>query len=301
MSCTSTNIHYCKAGQRKQFQARMIPEFDLAYSSPIEQPGVFPRCEALLARDAKGSCGDGRTCSWWWITVHPKAVIRSGAINGAPPPTLTPENFAPLPEGEILRAGEVCSSLKVKLTLSDQTGRQRELIVDVGPGFSIPWYGTAVQIDVLTFPDPSRIFQIVPIVNAGDPGLNRDSQVVEDVVIEANAVTVDACARGDGLPLTYTQVITNQGAGVTLVFPRPPGARRMAWFASSGTPTSLDYTILPGSALQVPLTWIGQVEPSPAQQNTAVGTGSDVPGPACALVMSGAGPGTYTVVWELQP
>lgn len=300
MSCTSTNIHYCKAGQRAQFQARLIPDSDLPYSTPVDGPGVFPQCTALLTRDAKGSCSDNRTCSWWWITVHPKAIIRTGQLNGGPPPVFTPENFAPLPEQEILSKGETCSSLKVKLTLSDQTNKQRQLVVDVGPGFSIPWYGTAVLIEVLNFPDPSRIFQIVPIAKASDPGLNRLSQVVEDVVIEANAVTVDTCARGDGLPLTYTQVISNAGFGVTLTFPRPPGARRMSWFATSGTPTSVDYSIIPGT-LQVPLAFVAQVEPSPSQQNTAVGRGSNVPGLACALVMSGSGPGTYTVVWELQP
>ena len=157
-----------------------------------------------------------------------------------------------------------------------------------------------MQLDVLTFPDPSRIFQIVPIVNRGELGLNRLSQVVEDVVIEANAVTVDTCARGDGLPLTYTQVITNLGTDVTLDFPRPPGARRMSWLSTSCTPTSVNYSLVPGPQ-RWPITWIAQVEPSPSQVNTAVGTGSTVPGPACALVMVGAGPGTYTVVWEIQP
>lgn len=296
MSCGDKNTkhsgHFCKRGNREQFQAVIIPSADFSYTSPVNNPEPSP----LLSRNAKADCDDGRSCSWWWITVHPRSITRTGAANGAPPPQYIPELFAPLSDADIQARGQACSSLKIKLTLSDQTDKQRTLIVDAGAGFSLAWYGTAVQIEVLTFNVRSEpLFPIAKIIPSFDGFM---AQVVEDVVIEANCVAVDASPPGLCLPLTCTQVISQVTvAGVPLEFPRAAGARRVAYYSTSGTPTSIDFAIVPGALAS----FIAQLDPSPMQANSTVGQGVDIPGPACALVFLNAGTGTYTTVWEIQP
>jgi hypothetical protein len=287
--------HYCKAGTRSQFQAVIVPDSDLFYDSPTD----LTQLVQLINRDARGACPDGRACSWWWITVHPKAIIRTGNVNGAPPPTFVPENFAPLEEKEILNDGASCSSLKVKLTLGDQTWKQRELIVDVGPGFAIPWYGSSVKIEVIVQDQiPRPIHPIVHIPNNTSPGVDVDAQVVEDVVIEANAVAVECCPTTEPQALLYTQVIGNQARGADLVFPKPPGARKVSVYLDNGSADQIHWTVIPGP-LQNAFGFVGQVFPSPLQVNTMVGVPFAVSGPACGLVMTSVNAGVFTACWEI--
>ena len=133
MSCTDQDHagHFCKAGNREQFQAVLIPVVDLGYTTPILNPDPSP----LVTRNAARDCGDGRRCSWWWITVHARSVQRTGAVNGAPPPAFVPQVFPPLTQAEIQSSDGRTTSLKCRLTLSDSTDRQRTLVVDIGAGF----------------------------------------------------------------------------------------------------------------------------------------------------------------------
>ncbi len=300
--------HYCKRGERETYQARLLPSFQLAgdgYNSPDEwtlQPS------ALLMRDAKGSCGDGRSCSWWWITVHPKTVQRID---------LTGDNFYdPLSEDEIDRspAARVCSTLKVRITLSDQTWKQRILIVDVGAGFSFSWYGNAVKIEVLVS-SPKELeddFSYAIRKTSGRPIKAQGPLLglgVEDTILEANALALDY-PRGGGLtvPLMLTQTQARvQPLEIPFpahrVFQRPPGARRVAIYSNRSTTWA--FSLSPGAA---------GIGPLPSNLNvgdlyngvgpilhTNAGQPVDVPGPACALVVSDGNWGFYSVIWEVIP
>lgn len=303
MSCADCNNkttgHFCKAGNREQFQAVLVPETgSIAYESPTGPYQTSP----LLSRNAANDCADGRRCTWWWITVHPRNIGRLGVANPAPPPFLVPQLFPPLTDAEIQNNGMECSTLKVKLTLSDSTDKQRTVIVDVGAGFSIPWYGTAVQIEVLTYsvPDPDVAVQLYPIAKV-EPGFaGFTAQAVEDVVIEANAVAVDSATRASpSLPLTYTQTIVVLDAPTSIEFPRPAGAVRLNYYQSAEA-AFVGFGVLP-SIIAAIVTNVGVVTPHPGLSDPSPGSPIAVPGSACSLVAANTPNGNYTVVWEISP
>lgn len=289
MSCNDCNKksagHYCKPGQRRQYQAVIVPQSEAGYSTPPPQ-GFDP----LIARDARADCGDGRACSWWWITVHPKTFIRRVPGLAIPMP--------PVPEEDISRLGVECSSLKVRLTLSDNTNTQRQLLVDVGAGIALPWYGPSVKIEVAIAPtDPSE--HVINVVSGQPTYEGVTAQTVEDTLIEANIVAVDCCPTDEQLPLFNTDVVRLTSAQ-DYVFPRPAGAKRVAYYTTSGSPDIVAFMAVPGLPIDA-ATEIARVFPSPTLGNPRVGMPIDVPGPACALALTNAAAGQYTTVWEVQP
>lgn len=295
MSCAK-HKQTCKAGNREQYQAVLIPSVDLGYSSPSLNPEPSP----ILTRNAKDDCGDGRRCSWWWITIHARSVQRTGAVNGAPPPAFVPQIFPPLTEAEIQASDQGCTALKCRLTLSDNTDKQRTVVVDVGAGFSIPWYGTAVQIEILTY--DMRSEPQFPIAKSTPAFAGFTAQAVEDVIIEANAVPTDGSPRNAAQPLTFTEVITHTGAAADLVFARPAGSSRMAFFTDAAAPAagkfsaSLDPAVVGAQIGQ----WL-RAPAAPGLDNPGSGAPIDVPGPARASILLAALPGVHTTVWEIEP
>lgn len=298
MSCTDQDHagHFCKAGNREQFQAVLIPVVDLGYTTPILNPDPSP----LVTRNAARDCGDGRRCSWWWITVHARSVQRTGAVNGAPPPAFVPQVFPPLTQAEIQSSDGRTTSLKCRLTLSDSTDRQRTLVVDIGAGFSIPWYGTAVLIEILTY--DMRNEPQFPIAKAAPSFAGFTAQAVEDVIVEANVVPTDGSPRNAAQPLTHTQIITHAGGAADLVFPRPAGSSRMAFFTDSAAPATGRFSVSQDPAVLG--AQIGQwfrAPAAPGLDNPGSGAPIDVPGPARASILLLALAGVHTTIWEIEP
>lgn len=289
MSCDDCNKksagHYCKAGHYRQYQAVIVPQSEEGYSTPEIQS-----FDPLIARDARHDCGDGRACSWWWITVHPKAFIRR--VPG------TAIDQPPLSDQIIFTRGMECSSLKVRLTLSDNTNTQRVIIADVGAGIALPWYGPSVKVDVVLSPeDPSG--HVVNLVS-GRPNYDGvTAQTVEDTVIQANVVALDCCPTDEQLPMFYTDV-ARLTSPQDFVFSRPAGAKRVAYYTTTGSPDVVAFMAVPGLPVEV-ATEIARIFPSPTIANPRVGQPFDVPGPACTLALTNAGIGQYTTVWEVQP
>lgn len=287
MSCSPEEKSYCKPGHRAQFMAVIVPDAGQGYISPPAHSAFFV---PLLSRDARYDCGNGRACSWWWITIHPKTILRRSDD--------PPEDFSPLPESEIDNNGCSCSSLKVRLTLSDNTNKQRVIIADVGPGISLAWYGPSVQIDVLTWDSRGAAEREVRQVGNGFDGFT--AFVVEDVIIEANAVAVECCPDSGVLPLLFTDVQRVGGVNRTVVFDRPAGAHRVAYYTTSGSPDIVAFVAIPGLPYD-PASEIARIFPSPTLANPRVGYPFDVPGAACALVCDNSSTGQYTAVWEIEP
>lgn len=269
--------------------AIIVPAPDVAQgyvSPPIDQAFYVP----LISRDSRKDCGDGRACSWWWITVHPRSILRRSDAGA--------ENFEPLSESEIDNRGGECSSLKVRLTLSDNTNKQRIIIADVGPGITIAWYGPSVQIDVLTFGERLTPGQQIRQVGNGFDGFL--ASVVEDVIVEANVVAVDCCPDAGQLPLLFTDVQRVIGFNQDLIFNRPPAAHRVAYYTTSGSPDIVAFVAIPGLPYE-PSSEIARIFPSPTLANPRVGYPFDVPGSACGLVCVNSNNGQYTCVWEIEP
>ena len=279
---------YCKQGQLEQFQAVLVPSAGQGYQSPPLE--TVSQYVALLNRNANNDCGEGRACSWWWVTVHPKAVIRRE--DGVS------QQWAPLSQNEINRNGVSCSSLRVRITLSDNTNNQRVFFADVGQGISFPWYGPAVKIEVPTWNTRDSAEREVTKVGPNFDGFTGEA--VEDVILEANAIPSDCCPTYPPLPMTLTEVERVGGTARDVFFNRPPAARRVAYYTTSRTPDEVQFVAVPGTPYDAS-TSIAQVIPSPQQANTRVGSSFVVPGPACALVLVNAAGGQYSAIWEIQP
>ena len=287
MSCHTTTANYCKSGQRQQFMGIIVPGAGQGYLSPPVESATFV---PLLSRNARQDCGDGRACSWWWITIHPKTVIRRSP--GAA------QDFAPLPQPQISNQGVSCSTLKVRLTLSDNTDDSRQIIVDVGAGISMAWYGPGVGIEVLNWDARQAPEREVVLVGPNFEGFNAET--VEDTLIEANALAVDCCPDTGILPLLFTDVKQVGGTNQDLFFNRPAGAHKMAYYTTSGSPDIATFVAVPGAPYDAS-TEVARIIPSPAQANTRVGSAFSVPGAACAFVCVNSATGQYTCVWEIEP
>jgi hypothetical protein len=123
--------------------------------------------------------------------------------------------------------------------------------------------------------------------------------LVEDVVIEANAVVVDEGPPGDGDPLLFTQTRTVLAGLVDIFFERPAGARRAACYIGPSAPAAIAFSASPSAPVD-PTHFVGRVILPPAFSILAT-IPLDVPGVASALVYTQCPPGTYSVVWEVKP
>jgi hypothetical protein len=304
--------HYCRAGNRELYQATLFPSPSPAlgtqgYISPDHRT-LQP--SPLIMRNAKSDCKDGRSCSWWWITIHPKAVRRVDLD--------TDTLYDPLTERDIIQADEQSSTInttiKVRITLSDNTALQRVIYLDVGAGVSFGWYGSSVKIDVLVSPPQEPLFGTYTIRKTTGQGSQPPilARGVEDVLVEANAVVLDYPPGLSGVspvPLTFTQTFNLFQLEVLiqdLVYPRPPGARRVAYYVNPfSTVQGLQFGILSSplpTAVQPGEIIVGDAwnAVGPIVHPDA-GSPIDVPGMASALVVKAAGSGAWTVVWEVIP
>lgn len=311
MSCnckTQGAGHYCRAGNREKFQATLFPTFVQPNQGYISPDFRTLQPSALLMRNAKSDCKDGRSCSWWWITIHPKAIRRVDL--GAD------TEYDPLDEKEILNASPSSSTInttiKVRVTLSDNTAVQRVLYLDVGAGISFGWYGSSVKVDVLVTDPELPIIGQYTIRKTTGQGIQQPilARGVEDVIVEANAAALDYPPGLSGVapPLTYTQTYNLPELEVLvrdLVYPRPPGARRVAYYVG---PTST----LSGIQFGILASPLGVIQPAELDVGDAfngigpivhanAGVPIDVPGQAASLILKGAAQGYWTIVWEVIP
>ena len=129
-----------------------------------------------------------------------------------------------------------------------------------------------------------------------------NAQAVEDVVVEANVVPVDGCPRNAALPLTYTQIITRVGLAADLVYLRPAGSSRMAFYTDVAAPAAGVFSLTADPlVLGAQIARWGKGLAAPGLENPGSGSPIVVPGPACAASLLAALPGRHTTVWEIEP
>ncbi len=296
---------FCKTGSRIQFQTLVSSGLGAAEGWVTPGLTIARTIVDLVARSAVVECVNS-SCSWWLISVHPWGGQRS-TVGAGPAPVPTEQQM-------LQRSLPGVTVLKALLTLADGAGRQRQVIVDIGAGFTIGWYGPSASVKVVYVERNTADYnadtlighsQVVESLNTNPLIAPAVGSAVEDVLIEANIVPLTSSPnlRAQTLTNTYRHYLPVAEAFVRTI-PRPAGAQRVSvyqdqaggtgplWALVSEPPFTATTASMSGEPLiQMP----GAVFPD--QSNAA--PHQAVPGNAAGIIPDPGLLGT-TVVWEID-